>query len=77
MDKGDKKMSAEDHLVLEIDSFTLIGCFGEGTFGRPENIEKHGSIALWIDGLRNPGGGGYVNRLASTQLPGCNRLFNQ
>lgn len=55
-----KGMAPEEHLSLEVDFIETIGLPHDGLFGEPRDIEQDEDIKLWVAGLKEGGGGGYV-----------------
>lgn len=60
---GQKGMSTQAHLVLDVHTFDIKGSIGEDQWGKPSDIELHSDVRLWVDGLRRGGGGGCVKVL--------------
>lgn len=61
-------MSREDHLVLEIDSFTTLGSYGANVWKSPVDVETVEDIRLWVQGMRAGSGGGYVPGRLDSEL---------
>jgi hypothetical protein len=57
---GQHGMSTHEHLVLEIRAFAMKGSFGTNQWGRPRDVQTVEDISLWVKGLRDSNGGGYV-----------------
>lgn len=51
-------MSSNAHLVLDVESFELVGAFGEPVWGKPKDIELNADIRTWVEGMRQGGGAG-------------------
>ncbi|KAJ7218130.1 hypothetical protein GGX14DRAFT_439944 [Mycena pura] len=53
-------MSSESFIALQCDSVQLVGSFGEGKWGNPQNVESDPELHDWSLGLRQDGGAGNV-----------------
>ena len=58
-------MSPEPHIVLEVDSFEIKGSTGVDVWGKPVNAEFNEDVRLWVEGMREGGGNGYVTLFLS------------
>lgn len=55
-----REMSPESHLILEVGFVDILGSEGEEQFGNPKDVEEEAKVKLWVEGLRMPGGNGWV-----------------
>jgi hypothetical protein len=53
-------MTVDQHLVLEVDNVDVKEGTGDSIYGTPKDVETGAKIQMWIEGLRQGGGGGCV-----------------
>ena len=61
-------MSVNEHLALEVRTFTLIGSFDASVWGPPKDIQSEKDIQEWVQGMREGNGGGCVYQSFETSL---------
>ncbi|TFY80981.1 hypothetical protein EWM64_g3035 [Hericium alpestre] len=62
-----QKMTKLETLALDVGSVSIIGSAHEPMFGSPQDLQCNESLQTWMEGLREPGGGGNVLKLRKEQ----------
>ena len=67
-------MTSKAHIALEVNAFDVKGSFGEEAWGKPMSVEVQQDMKLWVEGLREGGGNGYVATLRIKVTPNFDEL---